>query len=103
MEEPKENMARLGFTCMASEQEFCVYGKPLDQNPCVRCESYIDGQKPPYQDHCHACDKMYSWDDCKYLGMNCTCTSTVACVNEAVLFLKEVGLTVENLQSICTE
>ena len=101
--ELKNNMARIGFACTADNYENCVYGKPIEYIPCGKCETYIKDKRPPFEDYCHACDRMYEWDNCEYLGCNNNCMSTVACVNKAVLFLKEVGITVEDLQSICSK
>jgi len=90
------------FLCIELDQDQCVYYQKSDIIPCAGCETYIENKKPPFEDYCHACDKMYEWNRCKHYRKR-MCYSTVACVNKSVLFLKEVGLTVENLQSICTK
>ncbi len=99
----KDNQCWIEFRCNNDDYSDCVYGKPIDYIPCYNCETYIKEKLPPFKDHCHACDKMYEWNNCRYLGNRNNCTSTIACVNKAVLYLKEVGLTIENLQNICTE
>lgn len=103
--ELKDNLCLNIFACSTDNAEDCVYGQKILEIPCktVKCETYIEGGEPPFEDYCHACDKMYQLSKCVYKNEYGNCMNTIARVNKAVLFLKSVGINIENLQNICTK